>query len=58
MFGSTKELAMWITGMLVVAGIMILALLYVVDHFIAPHDPTDPLTIKGGLDRQQRIETK
>jgi hypothetical protein len=22
----------------------------VVDHFIAPHDPTDPLTSKGGLD--------
>jgi hypothetical protein len=58
MFGSTKELAMWITGMLVIAGIMILALLYVVDHFIAPHDPTDPLTIKGGLERHQRIKAK
>ena len=49
---------MWITGMLVVAGIMILALLYVVDHFIAPHDPTDPLTVKGGLERHQRIKAK
>jgi hypothetical protein len=51
-FGSTKELAMWIAGMLVVAGIAILAVL---DHFIAPHDPTDPLMTKGGLSRQQDI---
>jgi hypothetical protein len=58
MFGSTKELLMWIAGMLAAAGIAILAVLYVVDHFIAPHDPTDPLTVNGGLDRQQRIQTK
>jgi hypothetical protein len=58
MFGSTKELLMWIAGMLVAAGITILAVIYLVDHFIAPHDSSDPLTIKGGLDRQQRIEAK
>jgi hypothetical protein len=49
---------MWIAGMLVAAGITILAVIYLVDHFIAPHDSSDPLIIKGGLDRQQRIEAK
>ena len=49
---------MWIAGVRVAAGIAILAVLYVVDHFIAPHDPTDPLTIKGGLERHQRIKAK
>lgn len=44
MFGSTKELLMWIAGMLVAAGIPILAVIYLVDHFIAPHDSSDPLT--------------
>ena len=59
MFGeSTKEVLLWIAGLLVATAITILGAFYVVDHFLAPHDPTDPLTSKGGLDRQQSIERK
>ena len=54
MFGdSIKETALWIVGMLVAAGITILAALYEVNNFIAPHDQSDPLTVKGGLKPEQ-----
>ena len=47
MFGdSRKETALWTIGMLVAAGIPILGALYVVNTFIAPHDPTDPLIVQ------------
>jgi hypothetical protein len=55
---STKETALWIVGMLVAAGITIWGALYVVDIFLAPHDPTDPLVTKGGLSKQQDIRPK
>jgi hypothetical protein len=50
---STKEMAVWLIGMLVAAGLTILAVLYVVDVFIHPPDPTDPLTRQGGLKPEQ-----
>ena len=54
MFGeSTKEVLLWIVGLLIAAAITIWGALYVVDHFIAPHDATDPLTSKGGLNKEQ-----
>jgi hypothetical protein len=55
MFGSTRELLMWIVGLLVDAAITIAAVIYVAVHFIAPHAASDPLTTKGGLDRPQGI---
>jgi hypothetical protein len=50
---SIKETVLWIVGMLVAAGITIFGALYVVNNFIASHDPTDPLTVKGGLKPEQ-----
>jgi hypothetical protein len=59
MFGeSTKAVLLWITGLLVATAITMWGAFYVVDNFIAPHDPTDPLTSKGGLDRQQGVGGK
>lgn len=54
MFGefSTKELLLWIAGLLVAAGIVIVGAIYAVNNFIAPHDPSDPLTNQGGLEKQ------
>jgi hypothetical protein len=49
---------LWITGLLVATAITMWGAFYVVDNFIAPHDPTDPLTSKGGLDRQQGVGGK
>jgi hypothetical protein len=46
-------MAVWLIGMLVAAGLTILAVLYVVDVFIHPADPTDPLTRQGGLKPEQ-----
>jgi hypothetical protein len=54
MFGdSIKETTLWIIGMLVAAAITIWGAFYVVNNFIAPHDPTDPLTVKRGLKPEQ-----
>jgi hypothetical protein len=49
---------LWIAGLLVAATITIWDAFYVVDHFIAQHDPTEPLASKGGLDRQHGIGGK
>jgi hypothetical protein len=43
-----KELARVIAGRLIAPGITIWVAIYMVDHFIAPHDPTDLLG-KAGL---------
>ena len=53
---SIREMLLWIGGMVVAATIIILAVIYVTDNFLIPHDPTDPLTIRGGLkpDRNQK----
>jgi hypothetical protein len=48
MFGTNKELLLWIVGLSFAGVITIWAAFYVVDNFIPPHDPADPLTIKGG----------
>ena len=40
---------MWIGGMSVAAVIVISGLIYVVDTFLAFHDPSDPLTPQAGL---------
>ena len=58
MFGTNKELLLWIVGLSVAGVVTIWAALYAVDHFIVPHEPSDPLKFEGGLDRQQRIEAK
>jgi hypothetical protein len=42
-------------GLLMAAGILILGSFYVVNNFIAPHDPTDPLTANGGLKPKQSL---
>ena len=53
MFGdSAKEAWMWVGGLLVAAVILIFGMRLLVDNYIAPHDPGDPLTT-GGLNRQQ-----
>ena len=44
--------------MLVAATIIILAVIYVTDNFLVPHDPTDPLMIRGGLKPDQDIKGK
>jgi hypothetical protein len=55
MFGeSGKELALWIGGMLVAAGIAVWGAFYVVNNYIAPRDTTDPLSKAGGLNKQQK----
>jgi hypothetical protein len=46
---SIREILLWIGGMVVAATIIILAVIYVTDNFLIPRDPTDPLTIRGGL---------
>ena len=55
MFESAKEILLWIAGMLVVAGITILAVIFIVDSFIDPYNPSDPLASQGGLQQQQDI---
>ena len=55
MFGSAKDLLLWIAGTLVVAGIPILAVIFIVDSFIDPYNPSDPLASQGGLQQQQDI---
>jgi hypothetical protein len=46
-------MAAWLIGMLVAGGLTIFAVFYVVDVFIHPPDPTDPLTRQGGLKPEQ-----
>jgi hypothetical protein len=57
MFGSTKELLKWIVGLSVAGDHDLGRVLRGRPHH-RPHDPTDPLTSKGGLDRQQGTERK
>jgi signal transduction histidine kinase len=45
---STKELLLWIGGMVTVAVIVVLALTIAVD-FSDPRDPDDPLLKQGGV---------
>jgi hypothetical protein len=60
MFGefSTKELLLWIAGLLVTAVIVIVGAIYVVNNILAPHDASDPLTNQGGLDQKQDLKQK
>ena len=53
---SIKGFLISMGGILVVA-LIILGVVYVANTYVL-HDPTDPLTSKGGLDRQQGIGGK
>jgi hypothetical protein len=59
MFGefSTKELLLWIAGLLVAAAIDIVGAIYV-NNILAPHDASDPLTNQGGLDQKQALKQR
>lgn len=46
---STKEVLLWLGGMLVAAAITILGAIWVVDALVDPRDTNDPLAKAGGL---------
>jgi hypothetical protein len=60
MFGefSTKEMLIWVAGMLVAAAVIIVGAIYAVNTFIAPRSQGDPLTTRGGLNNQKDIRQK
>jgi hypothetical protein len=45
-------------GLLVATVLTIVATVYVVDNYLAPFDPSDPLTKQGGLKPGQDIHKK
>jgi hypothetical protein len=51
MFGTypAREILMWIGGMLVAAAIAIFGVTYLVDAYLAFHDPADALAIQRDL---------
>ncbi len=55
---SSRELLIWIAGLLAATAITILGLMYVVDHYLITQSLDDPLTNQGDLSKQQTIRPK
>jgi hypothetical protein len=51
MFGTypAREILMWIGGMLMAAAIAIFGVIFLVDAYLAVHDPADALVIQRDL---------
>ena len=55
---SSRELLIWIAGLLVATAITILGLMYVVDHYLITQSLDDLLTNQGDLSKEQTIRPK